>query len=113
MVNKLVELSRNRQPAGGGVVMVDYDAHPAVCRSGVWVGWQDNFPESVVLSYKHSADRFAIGWSLNGTDVIDPGYSSGTGPYGYPVPNAPRRHLPLSRRRPLPPLGPGEHTGQR
>jgi hypothetical protein len=87
MVNEIVELSRTRQPAGGGVVIVDYDAHPQVCRYGVWLGWQDNFTETVVMSYEHSADRYYTGWSLNGNDVVNPGLSSGTGPSGYPVPS--------------------------
>jgi len=64
----------------------DYNLHPALCRFGVWVGCEEDFVESVVLSYEHDPDPLYVGWALNGTVVSQPGFPPTIFPPGNPVP---------------------------
>jgi hypothetical protein len=86
---QLVELSRTRSVTSSYVVTEDYTKKPTLCRSGVWVGLNSEFAETVVLSYEHDPEELYVGWSINGTTVIDPGYSAGTPPWGAPAPGDP------------------------
>jgi hypothetical protein len=86
MAHPLVELSRTRNVTRCYVVVEDYVRHPRLCRFGIWVGLKCEFAETVVLSYEHDPEDLYVGWSINGTTVIDPGYSSGTPPWGSPAP---------------------------
>jgi hypothetical protein len=89
MAHPLIELSRTRHQTSAHVVIEDYNRHPTICRHGVWVGWSISFTETVVLSFEHDPEELYVGWAINGSTVIDPGYSLGTPPGGYPVPGAP------------------------
>jgi hypothetical protein len=89
MAHPLIELSRTRNVTNCYLVTENYLKHPALCRFGVWIGWKCEFAETVVLSYEHDPEELYVGWSINGTTVIDPGYSSGTPPWGAPAPGAP------------------------
>jgi hypothetical protein len=89
MTHPLVELSRTKHQTSAHLVIEDYDKHPTICRHGIWVGWSVTFTETVVLSFEHDPEELYVGWAINGTTVIDPGYSSGTPPWGYPAPGAP------------------------
>jgi hypothetical protein len=60
-----------------------------LCREGLWFGWRSLFQETVVLSYEHDPEDLYVGWQINGATVIDPGYSSGTPPFGWPSPGEP------------------------
>lgn len=71
------------------VVVEDYNRHPALCRFGVWVGLKREYVETYLLSYEHDPEELYVGWAINGTTVIDPGYSAGTPPWGEPVPGVP------------------------
>ena len=71
------------------VVVEDYDRHPALCRFGVWVGIKREYLETYLLSYEHDPEELYVGWAINGTTVIDPGYTAGTPPSGEPVPGSP------------------------
>jgi len=85
---QLVELSDTRNGTTSSIVIDDYDQHPRLCRAGIWVGVRTEFSETIVLSYEHDAEELYVGWKLNGVSVIDPGYSSGTPPWGFSVPGA-------------------------
>jgi hypothetical protein len=85
----LVELSRTRSVTRSYVVTHDYTRQPTLCRSGLWVGLKSEFAESVVLAYEHEPDPLMVGWSINGTLVVDPGFSAGTPPWGSPAPGVP------------------------
>jgi hypothetical protein len=89
MAHPLIELSRNRNVTKSYVVTEDYTNKPTLCRSGVWVGLRSEFTETVVLSYEHDPEELYVGWSINGSVVIDPGYSAGTPPWGAPAPSDP------------------------
>ena len=89
MAHPLVELSRTRHHTGANFVIEDYGKHPRLCRHGVWVGWQTTFTETVLLSYEHDPENLYVGWAINGTTVLDPGYGTGTPPWGAPAPGDP------------------------
>jgi hypothetical protein len=89
MTHPLVELSRTRSVTDCYVEIENYEKHPVLCRFGVWVGWRCNFAETVLLAYEHDPEELYVGWQINGTTVIDPGYSAGTPPWGSPAPSAP------------------------
>jgi len=89
MTHSLVELSDTRTVTTSYLVVEDYTKHPRLCRYGVWVGWKSEFTETVVLSYDHDPEELYVGWSINGTTVIDPGYSAGTPAWGAPAPGNP------------------------
>ena len=89
MTHPLVELSRTRSVTDCYVEIENYEKHPVLCRFGVWVGWRCNFAETVLLAYEHDPEELYVGWQINGTTVIDPGYSAGTPPWGSPTPSAP------------------------
>jgi hypothetical protein len=89
MSNTLSEISRTRNVTGSSIVTEDYDTHFRLCRSGLWVGVENTFTETVTVSYEHSDDVFAVGWRINGVTIVDPGYSSSTPPWGDPVPGVP------------------------
>jgi hypothetical protein len=89
MTHPLVELSRTRSVTKCYLVVEDYVKHPRLCRSGIWIGLKCEFAETVVLAYEHDPEDLYVGWSIDGTTVIDPGYSSGTPPWGSPAPGAP------------------------
>ncbi|MDQ6773747.1 MAG: hypothetical protein M3024_12295 [Candidatus Dormibacteraeota bacterium] len=86
MTHPLVIESSTHVDTGCAVVVEDYDRHPALCRSGIWVGERCDFRETVVLSFEHDPDPLYAGWAINGTTLIDPGLSPGTSPWGDPVP---------------------------
>jgi hypothetical protein len=86
VTHPLVVESTTEVDTGCTVVVEDYDCHPVLCRSGIWVGQRCDFIETVVLSYEHDPDPLYAGWAINGTTLIDPGLSPGTPPWGYPVP---------------------------
>jgi hypothetical protein len=89
MSHPLVELSRVRNQTSAHIITEDYNKNPRFCRHGVWIGWQVNFTETVVLSYEHDPEELYVGWAINGTTVVDPGYGSGTPPWGAPAPGDP------------------------
>jgi hypothetical protein len=89
MSDQLVVLSDTKNVTGQTIVIEDYNKHPVLCRSGIWVGWLTTFTETVTLQYQHTEDPLYVGWAINGTTVIDPGYSSGTPPWGVPCPGVP------------------------
>lgn len=88
MAHPLVEVSRVRNTTGCHLVLEDYSKHPHLCRFGVWIGWRCSFAETVLLSYEHDPEELYVGWQINGTTIVDPGYSSGTPPWGSPAPGA-------------------------
>ena len=88
MSNTLSEISRTRNITGSSIVTEDYDSHFRLCRSGIWVGVEDTFTETVTISYEHTNELY-VGWKINGATIVDPGYSSGTPPWGSPVPGVP------------------------
>lgn len=45
--------------------------------------------QRVVLSYGHDPEPLYVGWSINGSTVLDPGYGTFTPPWGAPAPGAP------------------------
>lgn len=85
MAHPLVELSRSRAVTNGWLEIRNYD-YRELCRQGIWVGWRSIFQETVVVSYEHDPEELYVGWQINGTTVIDPGYSPGTPPFGSPAP---------------------------
>jgi hypothetical protein len=89
MADQLVQLSDTINVTAKSLIIIDYNAHPELCRRGIWVGWQETFTETVTLAYEHTEDPFYVGWQINGTTVIDPGFSAGTPPWGAPCPGAP------------------------
>jgi hypothetical protein len=89
MAHPLVELSRTKLQAGVHLLFEDYDKNPRLCRHGTWIGLQTTFSETVVLSYEHDPEPLYVGWALNGTTVVDPGYGTGTPPWGSPTPGDP------------------------
>jgi hypothetical protein len=82
MAYPLVELSRARAADGEHLVVENYDLNPRFCRQGIWVGWKFEFAETVVLSFEHDPEELYVGWSINGTTVVDPGLISGSGVQG-------------------------------
>jgi hypothetical protein len=86
MSHPLVELSRTKNQTSSSLVFEDYDKHPAICRHGLWVGWKINFTETVLLAFQHDPEELYVGWAINGTTVVDPGYGTGTAPWGSPAP---------------------------
>jgi hypothetical protein len=88
MEHPLAEVSRTRSSENCYLVIEDYRKYPRLCRFGIWVGWKCDFVETVLLGYEHDPEDLYVGWSINGTTVIDPGYSSGTPPWGAPAPGA-------------------------
>ena len=84
MAHSLVEVSRTKSVTECYLITEDYTKHPALCRSGIWVGWKCSFAETVLLSYEHDPEELYVGWLINGTMVIDPGYSAGTPPWRTP-----------------------------
>jgi hypothetical protein len=89
MAYPLVEHSRTKHETSVHLVIRDYDADRRLCRHGLWVGLKTTFTETVVLAYEHDPEELYVGWMINGTTVIDPGYSAGTPPWGQPAPGAP------------------------
>jgi hypothetical protein len=85
MSNTLSEINRTRNFTGNSLVIEDYDKHFRLCRSGLWVGVENTFTETVTISYEHTGELY-VGWRINGVTIVDPGYSSGTPPWGSPVP---------------------------
>jgi hypothetical protein len=43
----------------------------------------------MTLAYEHTEEPLYVGWQINGTTVVDPGFSAGTPPWGAPCPGAP------------------------
>ena len=89
MADQLVQLSDTTNVTGESLVSEDYNKHPAICRFGIWVGTLVTFTETVTLAYEHTEDPWYVGWAINGTTVIDPGYGSPAPPSGAPCPGAP------------------------
>jgi hypothetical protein len=89
MAHPLVELSRTQQPTGQKIVLENYDLKPRLCRHGTWVGVKFEFVETVTLSFEHDPEELYVGWSINGTTVVDPGYGPFPPPFGAPVPGEP------------------------
>ena len=87
-MDQLVILSDTKFPTGQSVIIEDYNQHPALCRSGIWIGLLKTFVETVKVAYEHTEDLY-VGWAINGVTVVDPGYSNGTLPPGQPCPGAP------------------------
>jgi hypothetical protein len=90
MANSLIVLSDTKSVTGEHLVVVDYGkGSPLLCRSGIWVGLETDFIESVVLSYEHGSDDLYVGWALNGAIVSNPGFPPEIFPLpGLPVPGA-------------------------
>ena len=88
MADTLIVLSDTKNVTGQSVVIEDYTKKFVLCRSGVWVGLEVTFTETVTLSYEHQEEPLYVGWAVNGVTVVDPGYSSGTPPWGAPCPGA-------------------------
>lgn len=88
MSNTLSEINRIRHITGSSIVTEDYDSHFRLCRSGIWIGLENTFTETVTLSYEHTNELY-VGWKINGVTIVDPGYSSGTPSWGSPVPGVP------------------------
>jgi hypothetical protein len=87
MSHPLLELSRTKHESSSYLIFEDYDKHPTLCRHGLWVGRKTTFSETVVLSFEHDPEELYIGWMINGITLIDPGYSTGTPPWGSPAPS--------------------------
>jgi len=64
MAYELIELRRNNEVTGQGIVIEDYETHPTLCRKGVWVGLKTYFAETVVVSFEHHPDELSVVWSL-------------------------------------------------
>ncbi|CAN5258294.1 hypothetical protein BH20ACT5_BH20ACT5_07220 [soil metagenome] len=83
-----IELSDEVTTTGCDLVVIDYDQQPQLCRKGIWVGSQCQQSQRIVLSYEHDPEPLYVGWSINGTTVLDPGYGTFTPPGGSPAPGA-------------------------
>jgi hypothetical protein len=88
MASELKVVSDTTTNTGGHLVTEDYDRHPRACRHGVWIGWKETFTQTVTLAFEHAGHPY-VGWSINGTTVVDPGYGPVTQPPGDPCPGAP------------------------
>jgi hypothetical protein len=88
-MSQLVQLNDTKQITGWHLVTKDYTKEHDLCRHGVWVGLLEEFSETVTFAYEHSNENLYVGWAINGTTVVDPGYGSGTPPEGLPCPGAP------------------------
>lgn len=90
MADPLVVLSDTKNIINQGIVIINYDdmSHHALCRYGLWEGWQEVYTEAVTLAFEHDADHpeYLVGWQVNGVTVVDPGFSPGTPPWGAPLP---------------------------
>jgi hypothetical protein len=87
MTHPLIELNRSRVVTGGWLEIKNWGY--GLCREGIWFGWRSIFQETVVMSYEHDPEELYVGWSINGTTVVDPGYSAGTPPFGFQAPGEP------------------------
>jgi hypothetical protein len=76
----LVELSNDVATTSCELQVVDYDHVRRLCRSGIWVGRRCEQRQRIVLSYEHDPEVLYVGWSINGTTVLDPGYGLPTDP---------------------------------
>jgi hypothetical protein len=85
----LIELSDDITTTGCSLTIVDYDVVFHLCRKGIWVGSRCQQRQRVVLSYEHDPEVLYVGWSINGTTVLDPGYGTFTPPWGAPAPGTP------------------------
>ncbi len=83
----LIELSRTQANTGSHIVVEDYTKHFRLCRYGVWVGLSKTFVETVTISYEHT-EQLYVGWIINGTVAVNPGYGPFTPPWGAPTPGA-------------------------
>jgi hypothetical protein len=83
MTDKLVQLSDTINVTGKRLIIENYNT---LCRHGIWIGWLETFTETVTLAYEHTEDPLYVGWQINGTTVVDPGYSP---PSAAPSPGAP------------------------
>ena len=85
----LIELSDDTTTTSCCLMIVDYDVNFHMCRKGIWVGRRCQQRERIVLSYEHDPEVLYVGWSINGTTVLDPGYGTFTPPWGAPAPGTP------------------------
>jgi hypothetical protein len=88
MSDPLVVLSDTKNIVSQGIIVIDYDKVHHFCRHGLWEGFQQVYTETVTLAYEHTVEEY-VGWRVNGTVVVDPGYSAGTPPWGAPLPGFP------------------------
>jgi len=93
MADPLVVLSDTVNIISQGIVVIDYDQpqHHALCRHGLWEGWQEVYTQTIKLAFEHDADHpeYVVGWQVHGQTIVDPGFSSGTPPWGAPLPGFP------------------------
>jgi len=85
----LLELSDEKTTTSCRLIIVNYDLVFNLCRKGIWVGRRCQQRERIVLSYEHDPEVLYVGWSINGTTVLDPGYGTFTPPWGAPAPGMP------------------------
>jgi hypothetical protein len=90
MADPLVVVSDTKTIISQGIVIIDYDTAPyhALCRYGLWEGWQKLYTETVTLAYEHTVEEY-VGWQVNGLTIMAPGFSAGTPPWGAPLPGFP------------------------
>lgn len=85
----LIELSDDVTTSDCSLVIADYTTDFQLCRSGIWLGTTCLQSQRVVLSYEHEPEPLYVGWSINGSTVLDPGYGTFTPPWGAPCPGDP------------------------
>lgn len=78
---------------GGHTVIADYNEHPALCRFGIWTGYETVFTQTVILGWEHDkiTPAVAVSWRINGNYVAPlPDYSQNPPLVGpQPCPGAP------------------------
>jgi hypothetical protein len=81
------------EPRIGHIVVENYNEHPALCRSGIWTGYETVFSETVILGWEHDqiTPAVAVSWLLNGRPVPSlPDYNQSPPSVGpQPCPGAP------------------------
>jgi hypothetical protein len=72
-------VSREKTQVVTSIVSEDYDANPALCRRGLWIGSRQVFNERVVLTYDHGLEDVRVSWLLNGDQYVTAGIGADPG----------------------------------